>query len=75
MKIPSVKDIQVLKPADKIPPGWYTREECEREWKVNQSAASKLIRTALNAKKCEMRKFLIYTASRGLFPTPYYRFK
>ncbi len=75
MKIPSVKEIRVLRPVDKIPPGWYTREQCEKEWKVNQSAAADLLRIALKSGKCETRKFLINTERRGLFPTPHYRFK
>ena len=75
MKIPSVKQIKHLRKSDTVPPGWFSREQCQKEWNVNQSNAAVLLRTAMTAGKCEMKKFLIHTESRGLFPTPFYKFK
>jgi len=75
MKIPSAQEIKNLRKADKIPPGWFSRDQCEKEWKVTQAAAAALIRTAITAGKCDMKKFLIHTDRRGLYPTQYYRFK
>lgn len=75
VNIPSSKAILRMVKEDKIPPGWFTREQCQREWKVSQSYAAHLIRVALKNKKVEIRKFLVLTSQRGLFPTQHYRFK
>ena len=73
--IPSTDTIKRFRKADKVPAGWFTREDCEKEWGINQTSAAKLIRIALKAGRCEMRKFTINTENRGLFPTPFYKFK
>ena len=73
--IPPVKSIASLVKADTVPPGWYTREDCQKVWNVSQSRACRLIRLAIENKKAVMKKFSIKTEGRGVFPTVHYKFR
>jgi hypothetical protein len=75
MKIPPAQLITSMAKSDNVPVGWFTREECQKEWNVSQSRAAHLLRIALENKMVETRKFSIITPRRGIFPTAHYRFK
>ena len=75
MKIPPVKSITSLVKPDKVPDGWFTREQCQKEWNVSQARAGHLLKLALEGKMAETRKFAIVTLRRGIYPTAHYRFK
>jgi len=60
---------------DIVPEGWFTTEDCAKEWNLSRPRAFSLIRQSIESKKCEMRKFRIMTIGRGIFPVHHYRFK
>ena len=72
---PSLKDLKSSRPADVVPPGWFSRAECEKEWNLSATHAYKLIREALMNDRATSKKFLVLTPMRGLYPTPHYKFK
>ena len=61
-------------PQDEVPKGWFSRQQLEDEWKLSCCYTAKLIRDTMVAGKAEMKKFRVPTPSRGLYPTPHYRF-
>jgi hypothetical protein len=71
---PALKDLKKSNPADVVPAGWFSRFQLESEWGLSQSYTIDLIRDAVVAGKAEMKKFRVPTSSRGLYPTPHYRF-
>ena len=60
---------------DVVPEGWFTTEECAKEWNLSRPTAFNLIKQALISKQCKMRKFRRMTTGRGLYPIHYYKFK
>lgn len=72
---PSLKDVKRARPADVVPHGWFSRADCEKEWGLSATYAYKLIAQALLTKRAISKKFLVPTPTRGLYPTPYYKFK
>jgi hypothetical protein len=75
MKPPTVAQLKAQRQADNVPAGWYSRNDLEREWNRSRDYTGKLIKEAVDHGRAEMKKFLIFTPSRGLYPTPHYRFK
>jgi hypothetical protein len=72
---PSLASIRAAKKPDKVPLGWYTRSELEREWNLSRDYAGRLIKDAIFDGRCEVQKFSVLTDMRGIYPTPHYRFK
>ena len=75
MKPPSLASMKALKKPVKVPPGWYTRSELEKEWGLAQAQTVVLIKQAIDAGKAEVKKFSIPHALRSHTSTPHYRFK
>jgi len=74
MKPPSPKEIKAFLPEDQVPKGWFSRQQLEEEWNLSCCYTARLIKDAIVAGKAEMKKFRVPTPSRGLYPTPHYRF-
>jgi hypothetical protein len=72
---PSLKDIKPARPADVVPHGWFSRQDCEKEWGLSATYTYKLIQQALQTKRATIKKFNVPTPSRGVYPTPHYKFK
>ena len=75
MKIPTLAQIKSHRKPDKIPPGWFTREQLQKEWGLSRDYTGKLIKDAMLQSRGEMKKYLVPTVSRGLYPTQHYRFR
>lgn len=60
---------------EKVPAGWYTRQELSEAWKLSTSRTGELIMQAVRNGMAEHRMFRIRTALRGVYPTQHYRFK
>lgn len=61
-----------LKKAQKVPRGWFTREELEIKWNCSTSHTLHLVKAAIKDGLVEMQKFLIVRDDR-LYPVPHYR--
>jgi hypothetical protein len=72
---PTLKEIKTFQRADKVPDGWFSRKMLEREWNLSREYVGKLIQSAVVSRRCRMKKFRIDTGTRGLYPTPHYKFK
>lgn len=75
MKPPSLAKVKLTRRVDVVPKGWFTRQQLENEWRLSRDYAGKLIKEAILHGRCEMKKFLIRTHHRGVYPTQHYRFK
>ena len=71
---PTLSQVRVSK-LDKVPDGWFTRDQLEKAWNLSQSHTSLLIKQALASRKAEMRRFKILHPSRSGFATPHYKFR
>jgi hypothetical protein len=60
---------------DKVPPGWYTRAELQKEWRLSSSRSRELIQEAIDRGMAVMKIFRIATRTRGSYPMQHYRFK
>ncbi len=60
--------------ADKVPAGWYSREQLEKAWKLSQSRTSELLGAAVRRKEAKVKKFKTRRPT-GVYLIPYYRFK
>ena len=74
MKPPTLESARVRK-IDKVPPGWFTRSQLEREWNLGQAQTLVLLRTAVQAKRADVKTFCIPAGMRSYMPVPHYRFK
>jgi hypothetical protein len=74
MKPPTLSQMKGIKRADTVPPGWFSRQDLENEWKTSLAYTNKLIKDALAAKRVTVQKFIVQTPTRGLYPTPHYKF-
>lgn len=72
---PALKDVKGVRKADVVPPGWFSREDCEKEWNLSQSHSIKIISEALRGGRATTKKFLVESKQRALFPVPHYRFQ
>jgi len=75
MKPPTLDHVKSNRKGDRVPPGWFSRETLEKEWNLGTGQTTKLIRDSLQDGAAQMMKFRIDTGSRGLYPTPHYKFK
>jgi hypothetical protein len=60
---------------DKVPAGWYTRAELQKEWRLSSSRSRELIQEAIDRGMAVMKFFRIATRTRGSYPMQHYRFK
>jgi hypothetical protein len=75
MKPPTLLQVKSQRKPDRIPAGWFTRQQLENEWNLSRDYAGSLIKQAIIEGKAEMKKFLIPTPTRGLYPTQHYKFR
>jgi hypothetical protein len=75
MKPPSLAKVKLTRPVDVVPDGWFTRQQLEKEWRLSTDYTGKIIRDSVLHGRCDMKKFLVLTRSRGLYPTQHYKFK
>jgi len=71
---PTLAQIRVSK-VDKVPDGWFTRAQLEKEWDLSQAHTGLLIKQAVDGGRAEVRNFKIPHAARTCQSTPHYRFK
>jgi hypothetical protein len=64
---------KLIKP-DRVPEGWKTSAEWQKEWGLGQAAVSALLSKAIEAKLCKTKKFLVHRGAVGFRPTPFYKF-
>lgn len=64
----------LVKP-EKVPPGWYTRQDLQEAWALSSSRTRELVSAALRNGMAEHRIFRLKTITRGVYPIHHYRFK
>ena len=74
IKPPTLASVRVAK-VDKVPEGWFTRAQLEKEWDLSQAQTVLLIRQSLESGRAELKKFKIPHQLRSTTPTPHYKFK
>ena len=74
MKPPTLESIRVHN-VDKVPPGWFTRRELEKEWCMGESNVKRLVASAIAAGKAESKRFRVRHLNGSPGPVPHYRFK
>jgi hypothetical protein len=72
--LPSVLSLSRIA-LDKVPPGWYTRAELQKEWRLSSSRSRELIQSAVDRGVAVMKIFRISTRTRGSYPMQHYKFK
>ena len=60
--------------ADKVPKGWYSRDQLQGAWGLSQSRTIELIRSALRRKEAKVKTFKVKRET-GVFRIPFYQFK
>jgi hypothetical protein len=60
--------------AEKIPDGWYSREQLESAWGLSMSHTGNLLTIALKRKEAKVRKFKVQRPT-GVYWVPYYKFR
>jgi hypothetical protein len=71
---PTLAQVRVSK-VDKVPEGWFTRAELQKEWGLAQAQTLTLIKQSMAAGKVEVKKFNLphpYICHQSV---PHYRFK
>jgi hypothetical protein len=63
-----------LRKAEKVPKGWFTREDLEKKWNFSSCHTLHLLSAAMKKGLVEMQKFQIERDDR-LYPVPHYREK
>jgi hypothetical protein len=71
---PSLAQVRVSK-IEKVPLGWFTRAQLEKEWNLSQAHTGLLIKQALEGGKATVKHFKIPHVSRSCQSTPHYKFK
>jgi hypothetical protein len=74
IKPPTLAQVRVSK-VDKVPDGWFTRAQLEKEWDLSQAQTALLIKRAVESGKASARNFKISHTLRSYQSTPHYRFK
>jgi len=71
---PKLKTLLIKNSADKVPPGWMTKDElAKREGFTDPGSMRKIIADAIKAKLLETREFRV-AWGQGIRPRPYFRY-
>jgi hypothetical protein len=60
--------------ADKIPAGWYCREQLQKEWNLRDTQTKRLLQLAVDCGDAKVEKFRVKRPT-GIFMIPFYKFK
>lgn len=59
--------------ADNVPEGWKTIKEYSKEWRLQMSQTSKLLREATSLGLMESKTFRIKNGQRGVYPITHFK--
>jgi hypothetical protein len=59
---------------EKVPEGWYSRDQLQEAWGLSQSRTLELIRSALRRKEAKVKTFKVKRET-GVYRIPFYQFK
>lgn len=57
---------------DKIPAGWFTRMQLQKQWGCGETKAQQRIQSAIKAGKVQRRMFAVVDATGACRPIPHY---